>query len=129
MVQLTLLTGKQAGSTFRSGRFPLRIGRSPRNDLQLEDPGVWDEHLRIEVRPAEGYILHVQHDALATINGASVQKVRLSNGDVIEIGQLKIEFALGQMQQAGLRVREGLTWAAIAAICLGQVALIYWLLK
>jgi len=129
MIQLTILSGKQAGFCWTSRRFPVRIGRSAGNDLQVEDAGVWDEHFRIKLNPADGFILQVQPNALATLNGAPVQEVRLRNGDIIEIGQLKIEFSLGRMQQAGLRTREGLTWAAIAAICLGQVGLIYWLLR
>jgi hypothetical protein len=51
----------------------------------------------------------------------------LRNGDGVEIGALKMQFWLGQTRQAGLRFREWLTWAAIAALCLAQIALIYWL--
>jgi len=53
----------------------------------------------------------------------------LRSGDVIEAGSLKLQFWLSETRQAGLRLREGLTWAAIAAISLGQIALIYWLLS
>ena len=40
-----------------------------------------------------------------------------------------MQFWLSETRQAGLRFREGLTWAGIAAISLGQVGLIYWLLR
>ena len=47
---------------------------------------------------------------------------------LIELGSLRMQFWLNETRQAGLRFREGLTWAGIAAISLGQVGLIYWLL-
>jgi hypothetical protein len=40
-----------------------------------------------------------------------------------------MQFWLSETHQAGLRVREGLTWAGIAAISLGQIGLIHWLLR
>jgi len=36
---------------------------------------------------------------------------------------------LSETRQRGLRFREWLTWAGIAAVNLGQVALIYWLIR
>jgi hypothetical protein len=53
----------------------------------------------------------------------------LRNGDTIDIGSLRLQFWLSETRQADLRLREGFTWAAIAAISLGQVGLIYWLLR
>jgi hypothetical protein len=52
----------------------------------------------------------------------------LRNGDAIAIGSLKMQFWLSETRQAGLRFREGITWIGIAAISIGQVALVYWLL-
>jgi hypothetical protein len=53
----------------------------------------------------------------------------LRNGDSIDIGSLKLQFWLSDTRQFGLRFREGLTWAALGFISLGQVGLIYWLLR
>jgi hypothetical protein len=67
---------------------------------------------------------------LARINGEQMdQSTALRNGDVIELGSLRMQFWLGEPRQRGLRLREGLTWLAIALICLGQIGLIYWLLR
>ena len=128
MVQLKVLSGKKAGTTWVARRFPVRIGRSSAASLQLEEGGVWDQHLQLDFNPAEGIVLSVQTDALATVNGQPVHQTVLRNGDAINIGSLKIQFWLSETRQAGLRVREGLTWAGIAAISLGQIGLIYWLL-
>ena len=128
MVQFTILSGKKAGVTWTVRRFPVRIGRSASNDLQLEDAGVWEQHFQLQLSPG-GFTLSVQPYALVTVNGHPVQKARLRSGDLIQIGSLKLRFSLSETQQTGLRLREGLTWAAIAAICLGQIGLVYWLLR
>lgn len=129
MVQIKILSGAKAGTTWVARRFPVRIGRSATADLQLQESGVWDEHLRIDFQPSAGFVLNALPNALATVNGQAVQQTALHNGDNIEIGSLRIQFWLSETRQVGLRLREWLTWAAIAAISLGQVGLIYWLLS
>jgi len=129
MVQLKVLSGKRAGTTWVARRFPVRIGRSAAADLQVEEGGVWDQHLQLDFNRKEGIVLSAQPDALATVNGQPVRQTVLHNGDAIDIGSLRLQFWLSETRQTGLRVREGLTWAGIAAICLVQVGLIYWLLR
>jgi len=129
VIQLKILSGKKAGTAWVARRFPVRIGRSATSDLRLEESGVWDQHLQLDFDPASGLILSAQPKALATVNGQPVEQALLRNGDAIDIGSLKMQFWLSDTQQVGLRFREGLTWFAIAAISLGQVALIYWLLR
>jgi pSer/pThr/pTyr-binding forkhead associated (FHA) protein len=129
MVQFKILSGAKAGTTWVARRFPVQIGRSASSDLHLQEPGIWDEHLRVDFQPSAGFILNTLPDALAAVNGQTIQKAPLRNGDIIEIGSLKLQFWLSETTQRGLRLREGLTWFAIAAISLGQVALIYWLLS
>jgi len=129
MVQLKLLSGKQAGGIYVARRFPVRIGRSPRSSLRVDDDGVWEQHLELDLAPAEGYVLRVQPDALATLNGQPVTQDRLHNGDAIEIGSLKMQFWLSDPQQTGLRFREWLVWLGIALVSLLQVAIVYLLLR
>jgi hypothetical protein len=129
MIHLKILSGKKAGTTWVARRFPVRIGRSCSSDLQLEEDGVWDDHFKIGLVPAEGFILEAQPHALAAANGRPVQRAVLRNGDAIEIGSLKMQFWLGEARQRGLRFREWFVWIMIAAVSLGQVALVYWLLR
>ena len=129
MVQLKVLSGKKAGTAWVARRFPVRIGRSAAADLQMEESGVWDQHLQLDFDPAQGIVLSAQPDALAAVNGQAVQQTVLRNGDAIDIGSLRLQFWLSETRQANLRLREGFTWAAITAISLGQVGLIYWLLR
>ncbi|SPE59557.1 FHA domain containing protein (fragment) [Verrucomicrobia bacterium] len=83
----------------------------------------------MDLKPADGFVLSVHPNALATLNGQPVQQNRLHNGDAIEVGALKLQFWLSEASQGGLRFREWLTWAGIAAVSLGQVGLVYWLLQ
>jgi pSer/pThr/pTyr-binding forkhead associated (FHA) protein len=129
MIQLKVLSGKKAGAAWVARHFPVRIGRSADADLQVEEGGVWEQHLQLDFNPAEGIVLSTQPDALATVNGQAVHQTILRNGDTIDIGSLRLQFWLSETRQADLRLREGFTWAAIAAISLGQVGLIYWLLR
>jgi len=129
MVLLQVLSGKKAGAAWVARRFPVRIGRSAAADLQLEEGGVWDQHLQLDLNPAEGVILSAQSNALAAVNGQAVDRTVLRNGDAIDIGSVRLQFWLTETRQTGLAFREGLTWAAIAAISIGQVGLIYWMLR
>jgi hypothetical protein len=97
--------------------------------LRFEEDGVWDQHLELDFDPQHGFLLRCHPDALATINGKSTQRAVLRNGDVIGLGSLKLQYWFTDVRQRGLRVRENLTWITIALISLGQVALIYWLLR
>ncbi len=129
MVQLKILSGKKAGAVYVARRFPVRIGRAAAAHLRLEEDGVWDQHLQLDLNRADGFHLSTQSGALATVNGAPLAPTPLRNGDTFEIGSLKVQFWLSETRQRGLRLREWLTWGAIAAISLGQVAVIYLLLR
>jgi pSer/pThr/pTyr-binding forkhead associated (FHA) protein len=129
MIQLKILTGKMAGTTWVARHFPVRIGRAASSDLQLEEQGVWDEHFQIALDGRRGFIVETQPSALATVNGQPTQQSVLRNGDLIEIGSLKIQFWLGEATQRGLTIRESLVWSIVAAVTLGQIALVYWLIR
>jgi hypothetical protein len=128
VIQLTALHGKQAGTDWVARRFPVRLGRSAACEVCVEDDGVWDQHAEISLRRAEGFVVRVQGDALAAVNGHSVQEAVLRNGDVIELGAARIRFALSPTRQRSLRLREILTWLALAGLCVGEAALIYFLI-
>jgi pSer/pThr/pTyr-binding forkhead associated (FHA) protein len=129
MVVLKVLSGKRAGFICEARRFPVRVGRTPGCELQLEDHGVWNEHFQIELHPAAGFILQAHPDALVTANGQPVQHTPLRNGDLIEIGAAKLQFWLGDAAQRGLRSSEALVWALITAIAAAQGAIVLWLTR
>src|SRR5436853_427523 len=129
MVQLNILTGKMAGTAWSTRRFPVRIGRTSKDDLQLEEEGVWENHVELKQSRAEGFVLQARGDAPASINSEPAKESVLRNGDIIQLGSVKMQFWLSSTRQRGLRAREWFVWLGIATVCLGQVALIYWLLR
>jgi pSer/pThr/pTyr-binding forkhead associated (FHA) protein len=128
MVQLRILTGRHAGSTFLSKEFPILIGRSSIANVRLEESGVWDQHAEISLDPLAGLLLRSCADALVRVNGNSVVEARLRNGDIIELGGATVQFWLAETAQKSLRLREWFTWAALSVISVAQIWLIYRLL-
>jgi pSer/pThr/pTyr-binding forkhead associated (FHA) protein len=129
MVQLNILTGKMAGTSWSTRRFPVRIGRTADAHLQLEEDGVWENHIQLNQTRAEGFVLHTRPEASASINSEPAQEAVLRNGDIIQLGSVKLQFWLAPTRQRGLRAREWFVWFGIALVCLVQVALIYLLLR
>jgi pSer/pThr/pTyr-binding forkhead associated (FHA) protein len=129
MVQIQILSGKKAGTRWVARRFPVRIGRSPASDLQLEEDGVWEEHVELSLDPVQGFHLNPRRDALVTVNNQPAQTTRLRNGDSIDIGSVQVRFWLAETRQRALSFREWFVWMVVAAISVGQVGLVYWLLK
>ena len=129
MIQLRIFSGIKAGTSWVARRFPVRIGRSATADLRLEEDGVWEQHLLIEFKREEGYLLAAQGEALVSVNGEPIEQTVLHNGDCITAGSVELQFWLGEVRQSGLGLREAVTWLAIGAVWLGQFALIYWLVR
>ncbi|MDB6024870.1 MAG: hypothetical protein JWM68_1093 [Verrucomicrobiales bacterium] len=130
MLQLKVLSGKKAGSEIVVRHFPFRVGRSKENDLVLDDSGVFDRHFKIELRSSSDFFLQAELSTFFAISGQqNVREAILKNADVIEVGQGRILFTLSPTRQSSLNLRENLTWIALALLTLGQVSLIYWLLK
>lgn len=129
IIQFRICSGKKAGVSWEPRRFPVQIGRAATADLQLEEAGVWDRHLRIDFHPNEGFLLQTEPEACVQVNGQRLEQTVLRNGDTIEIGVVRVQFWLAETRQASLRVREGFSWSVIVAVSMAQVALIYWLLR
>src|SRR5207253_3388042 len=99
MVQLQVLSGKQAGAVAVARRFPFVIGRNGSANLRLEEEGIWHRHLEIDLRMPEGFVLAVHTQAAATVNDQPVRRAVLRNGDLIGIGAVKIRFWLSETRQ------------------------------
>ena len=128
MVELNILSGKQAGASVVARRFPFSIGRAADAGLRLEDEGVFERHFAIRLEPLEGFVLVVEPNAYVGVNGQTAQQTRLKSGDVISAGSVKISFSLSAAPQRDLRFREALMWAGLAFLCIAQVALVYLLI-
>ncbi len=110
-------------------RFPVRIGRAAGSDLRLEEEGVWDRHLLLQFKPAEGCVLTSETEALTRVNGEPVQRTILHNGDVIQAGAAELQFSLSEAAQCSLVARETLTWSLVFGVFAAEAALLYWLVR
>lgn len=77
----------------------LRIGREPGNDLVLDDLRVSRNHARVAVGP-DGTVLEDLGSQNGTfVNGRLVERVRLSDGDLVGIGGFTLRFEGGRFEE------------------------------
>lgn len=129
MIQLSVLSGQFAGTTTVARRFPFYVGRDPSDDLCLPDAGVWGRHVALELEPGGAVRLAPSPEAGLTVNGERFDGGPLRNGDVIEIGALKLRFLLAPARQRTFHWREAATWLALGLLVCCQIGMIAWLLR
>jgi len=128
MVQLNVLSGRTAGRQLVVRRFPFHIGRAPENELALDDDGIWDRHLTLDLQRGQGFTCAAAVNALVSANGQPVQTTVLRNGDIITLGSVKLQFWLAAARQRAWGAGELFVWLLVAGVIASQFALIYWLL-
>ncbi|MGE3311574.1 MAG: FHA domain-containing protein [Limisphaerales bacterium] len=101
-------------------RTPFVIGRSPAAGLSLNRPGIFDAHLTVRVAPGEGWVVETGDGALALVEGRPFQRHRLRNGDVIDIGNLPLQFVLAPVRRKSLVAWSVLFWLLIGLIVAAQ---------
>lgn len=129
MIELSILSGKQAGASVVARRFPFYVGRAADAGLRLDDEAVFDRHFRIFLKPSEGFLIAGEPNAVTAVNNQPIAEARLRSGDTIQAGSVSLTFALSPTRQRSLRPREIFVWVMLALLCLVQVAVIYWLLE
>jgi hypothetical protein len=127
MIQLNILTGRQAGNQTIVRRFPFLAGRAAECGLTLDDEGVWDRHLVLEWGEAGKLVARAEAGALLAVNQQPVAEAVLRNGDILSLGSVKLQFWLAPTRQRGLKVREAMFWGLLGAVIVAELALIYWL--
>jgi pSer/pThr/pTyr-binding forkhead associated (FHA) protein len=88
------LEGTATGSVLLAGQL-IRIGRHEDNDIRLLDGHVHGYHAVIERTPEEAFIitdLSGKEGYGLRVNGERHARVRLSDGDVIELGHTRMRF-------------------------------------
>ena len=128
MVRFRVLSGSMAGAEVAARHLPFRVGRAANADLRLEAPGVWQHHFELHGRYPDGFEVTCQPEVWINLNGRRVQSAILSNGDVIELGGVRLQFWLSPTRQPSLRLREWCVWFGLAALILFQLGVIRGLL-
>ena len=86
------------GARYRIAKGIMRIGRETDNDLCLMEPTVHRYHAILERTPeAEYYITYIGDPDLdgLRIDGRAARRQRLRGGEILEIGAIKLRFAMG----------------------------------
>jgi pSer/pThr/pTyr-binding forkhead associated (FHA) protein len=77
---------------FPLSRLPLRIGRSPAADIEIDDLSVSRRHAVLVERADRVEILDDRSLNGVILNGDRVREAALTNGDSIEIGKVRLRF-------------------------------------
>lgn len=121
MPALIVSNGTQEGLYLNLGKKTSVIGRDEAVPLQIEDERVSRKHCQVRYEPKDDsfYLLDMKSSNGSYVNGRRmVAEVKLSDGDEIQIGDIKIIFtsdvptdkanALAVMKKAGERRRSTL---------------------
>jgi predicted component of type VI protein secretion system len=125
VIRLHILSGKSAGQTYLVRRFPFTVGRTSDSHFTSDDPGVWNEHFRIDYRPPDGLFILPREQAVTMLNSEVLSEpARLDNGSEISAGAMRLRFDLANADVRSYRYRELAIWLAVGSVVLLQV----WLL-
>lgn len=82
----------------------LRIGRHEENDVRLTDKTVHRHHAVLQLTSEQGYTITDLSGAEGNgvlVNSERVTQAQLRDGDIIELGTVKLRFALGRGRTSG----------------------------
>ena len=158
--ELTILGGELDGRRFTVGQTGLRLGRSSSNDIHVPDEGLSRNHCIFEPVGEAGVCVTDLASANGTfVNGRQLgsDKTELKEGDVIEVGGLRLRFgdakpsgAVGGAVDLGLGERPasaasvsataaasasprprfiGILWAVAIALAVAAIAVVLFLPK
>lgn len=89
---LRVVRGKGVGRTLRLGSSRVMAGRVAEADMVLDDPGASRRHFEVVCLPT-GYVLRDLESTNGTmVNRVTVAECRLSDGDIITVGETDIGF-------------------------------------
>jgi hypothetical protein len=128
-VRFVILTGSRTGSYLQTDQFPFSVGRDAGDDLVFEEEGVWGRHVQVDLQQPDGFLLRGRPEALISVNNQPAQQAFLRNGDIIDIGAVKLQFWLAEARRPMSRIGEALTWLCLAAVSIVQVVLLVRLLR
>ncbi len=92
---LVVRKGPEVGERFYIDRTPLTIGRDPASGIFLNDITVSREHARLDVAGAEVSVSDAGSLNGTYVNGISVDRAVLRNGDAVQIGRFQMVFLAG----------------------------------
>jgi hypothetical protein len=95
MTRLRLTVDGETAQEVWLSREDTTIGRAAGNDIVIDHLAVSSRHAVLQARPGELWIEDLKSTNGTYVNGQAVTRRRLSDGDVIEIGKMRIEVSVG----------------------------------
>jgi pSer/pThr/pTyr-binding forkhead associated (FHA) protein len=92
---LVVRKGPEVGERFYLDRSRLSVGRDPASDIFLNDITVSRAHAALEVAPHEVSVIDAGSLNGVYVNGVSVDRAVLRNGDQVQIGRFQMVFLSG----------------------------------
>ncbi len=91
-VRLVLLDGEAVAREFFVEPGISTIGRLPQSDIHLPTPDVSRRHAQVVFGEDGCYVVDLGSENGIVVNGARVQKHRLADGDVVQLGKQRLRF-------------------------------------
>lgn len=95
---LVVRKGPEVGERFYLDRPRLVVGRDPASDIFLNDITVSREHAVLDVHPGEVNVSDAGSLNGTYVNGVSVDRAVLRNGDQLQVGRFQMVFLSGEGQ-------------------------------
>ncbi|MCX7943203.1 MAG: tetratricopeptide repeat protein [Deltaproteobacteria bacterium] len=90
--RLVLFSGHLPSQEFVLNKTVMKIGRTEENDIVLDHKSISREHAQIIYENNVFKILDMKSANGVLVNGEQYAKTELKNGDIIELGHLKLKF-------------------------------------
>lgn len=90
--RLVLFAGHLPSKEFNLNKTVMKIGRTEENDIVLDHKSISREHAQIIYENGVFKILDMKSANGVLVNGEQYAKTELKNGDIIELGHLKLKF-------------------------------------
>ena len=89
---MSFQTGPRTGETVEMGRETISIGRSPDNDIVIDDPTVSRKHARLVFDGNQYVVEDLGSTAGVKVNGGKVQRAAMPAGATLQLGDTEIVF-------------------------------------
>lgn len=90
--RVVVLSGNANAQAFHLHVLPLRLGRDPMNEIVIEDANVSRFHAEIQDRQGEYVLVDMGSTNGVKVNGLRVKEQALNSHDVLQVGDLVLEF-------------------------------------
>jgi len=97
---IIVIQGNDTGQIFKLTNSAMALGRGSGTPLRLNDNAVSRKHCLFEISPPHVTLIDLQSANGTFVNGESISKKRLANGDKIQVGSTILKFEMADMDDS-----------------------------